>query len=177
MDAAAKLFYQQGIGNVGLKEIAKVADVAYMSLYNNFGSKDALVVATLKERIQEHRGWLDSALAKAKAPKAALLAVFEGLEARLIRNEARGCALINATIELADREHPAQVLARSYKEEVRERLEGLASAAKLRDPVGLSHQLMLLLDGGNVTALVRGDPSVARYAHAAAKALIEAASV
>lgn len=174
--AAYELYYQKGIQNVGLKEVAEAADVAYMSLYNNFKSKDELIVAALEHRIGRHRAWLEAIFKETKTAKATLLRILERQEEWLRVNETRGCTLINASVELANPSHAAHQLTHQYKEEVRQVFEKLAKEAKLKNPAALSHQLMLLMDGSNVTAVVRGDPSVARYAYQAAKILVEAAT-
>lgn len=176
VEAAYELYYRQGIQNVGLKEVARKAKVAYMSLYNHFASKDELVVAVLEHRLGRNRAWLDAIIASSPNPKAALLTILERQQTWIELNEVRGCTLINASIELANPQHPAHQLAYRYKEEVRGRLEELAQEAGLSDPATLSNQLMLLMDGSNVTAVIRSDPGVARYAFQAAKVLIESVS-
>jgi AcrR family transcriptional regulator len=47
---AGELFYRQGIRSVGVDEIIAAADVAKMSLYRSFASKDALIAAYLREQ-------------------------------------------------------------------------------------------------------------------------------
>jgi AcrR family transcriptional regulator len=54
--AAAELFYSQGIAATGIDAITERAGVARKSLYNNFASKDDLVLAYIRDRHQE---WLD----------------------------------------------------------------------------------------------------------------------
>jgi len=54
--AAAECFYNYGVNGTGIDAITAAAGVAKMSLYNNFASKDDLVLAYLQARHQE---WLD----------------------------------------------------------------------------------------------------------------------
>lgn len=56
LDAAATLFYNDGITATGINTVTAKADVAKMSLYNNFSSKGELVDAYIAARHQE---WLD----------------------------------------------------------------------------------------------------------------------
>ena len=56
MTAAADLFYAHGIAATGIDAITEQAGVARKSLYNNFASKDELVLAYLTERHQEWLG-------------------------------------------------------------------------------------------------------------------------
>ena len=47
--SARELFYRDGIRAVGVAEIADHSGVAKPNIYRNFASKEALVVAYLKE--------------------------------------------------------------------------------------------------------------------------------
>jgi AcrR family transcriptional regulator len=48
LEAADRLFYDEGICTVGVDRILKEADVARASLYTTYGSKDELVGAYLR---------------------------------------------------------------------------------------------------------------------------------
>src|ERR1700744_1609264 len=50
LTVAHDLFYREGIRSVGIDEIIATADVAKMSLYRSFASKDELVAEYLRER-------------------------------------------------------------------------------------------------------------------------------
>src|SRR5450755_3235946 len=54
--AAAECFYNHSVNGAGIDAITAAAGVAKMSLYNNFASKDDLVLAYLQAR---HEEWLD----------------------------------------------------------------------------------------------------------------------
>ena len=55
LDAAARLFYADGIAATGINAITAEAGVARMSLYNNFASKEELMLAYLEAGIRS--GW------------------------------------------------------------------------------------------------------------------------
>src|ERR1017187_10770216 len=72
--AAAECFYNHGVNGTGIDTITAAARVAKMSLYNNFASKDDLVLAYLQAR---HEEWLDlyhRRLGTATAPPAGFAA-------------------------------------------------------------------------------------------------------
>ena len=50
LSVAERLFYEHGFRGVGLKQIIQEANVATMTLYNHFESKDNLVAQVLKQR-------------------------------------------------------------------------------------------------------------------------------
>ena len=53
IDAARELFFARGINNVSIKEIAALAKVSQVSIYNYFGDKNALAKATLLSMIED----------------------------------------------------------------------------------------------------------------------------
>ncbi|HTE68799.1 MAG TPA: helix-turn-helix domain-containing protein, partial [Actinomycetes bacterium] len=62
LSTATTLFHQEGIGVVGVNRIISQADVAPMTLYRQFGSKDALVAATLEQWGTQWLHWLADAM-------------------------------------------------------------------------------------------------------------------
>ncbi|SEF70927.1 TetR/AcrR family transcriptional regulator [Paenibacillus sp. UNC499MF] len=50
LNTAETLFYEYGFHSIGLKRIIAEADVALMTFYNHFSSKEDLVVEVLKKR-------------------------------------------------------------------------------------------------------------------------------
>ena len=61
---AGELFYRQGIRSVGVDEIVACANVAKMSLYRSFSSKDELVAAYLRDRNERYWRWWDGVTAR-----------------------------------------------------------------------------------------------------------------
>lgn len=59
LTAAGHLFYEQGVNAVGVDTIAAQAGVTKKTLYDQFGSKAALVTAYLSERDRHYRTWIE----------------------------------------------------------------------------------------------------------------------
>ncbi len=53
-------FYEYGFSGVGIKQIINEANVANMTLYNHFASKEELVKEVLKKREERYWSYLDS---------------------------------------------------------------------------------------------------------------------
>ncbi|HKI55939.1 MAG TPA: helix-turn-helix domain-containing protein [Trueperaceae bacterium] len=174
LDAASRLFYARGAANVGINEIIDRAQVARMTLYHHFPSKDALLQAVLERRAAERMAWLRRADDRAEAADGRLLAVFDLLREWVESPDYRGCPLVNATIELGGKINPARPIARDYHQDVRAYLTELVRAAGAADPEALAWQLQLLLDGATVQALVSGTAEPAWHARQAAERLIAA---
>jgi AcrR family transcriptional regulator len=170
LETADRLFYGQGIRATGVDTIAAEIGISKRTLYNYFPSKDALIAAYLLRRSSP-------VPAPDLGPAGQILAFFDYLERRLASIEFRGCPFVNAVAELGEPTHPAHKIAFAFKEGRRIWFRERLSQLDAPDPDGLATQLMLLVDGATATALVRGDPTVARSAKQAAGTLLKAAGV
>jgi len=150
---ARELFYRRGIHAVGVDAIAEAAGTNKMTLYRHFGSKDLLVAECLRELTREFdAAWDESAAAHAGDPKGELLAWLLYVGNFKVNEADRGCAFVNAAIELPDKDHPARRVIREHKTAARERLVRLCRDAKLVDPERLADEVFLLCEGARVTA-------------------------
>jgi AcrR family transcriptional regulator len=175
LKAANELFYSKGIRNVGIDEIIAQAGVAKASLYKHFESKDLLVLEWVRQRHEAWRQSLDSAAAKAgSGPRERLLAVFDELQVDCCRKSYRGCAFVNAMIELADPSHPAHVASLEHKKALREYMRNLAAEAGVKDPDGTAAHLAMLYEGAVVTSQAEGNMDAARRAREIAETIIQA---
>ncbi|MGH7703427.1 MAG: TetR/AcrR family transcriptional regulator [Gemmatimonadales bacterium] len=178
LDSAADLFYKRGIRNVGIDEIIARAGVAKMSLYKHFPSKDALIVEWLRRRDQRWRHWFVTAVERSgSTPRRRILGVFDALAEWFGTRDFRGCAFINSAVELADPRHPGFQASLEHKELVYQYLRELTTAAGAPRPEALARQLVLLMDGAIVGALMQGSGAApARDAKRAAQAMLAGAS-
>ena len=170
--SASDLFYRNGITATGVDTIVEHAGVSKRTLYNNFGGKDELVAAYLRERDARWRASLEEITNRYENPKEQLLATFEAYGEWLVGDDYRGCAFINAASEIADPDHPARAVALSHKEGVKEHLASLAAEAGLRQPDILAEKLLLLLEGATVTASMRKSQEPLDTAQATAQSLV-----
>jgi AcrR family transcriptional regulator len=166
--AADKLFYTQGIRAVGVDTVAAEAGVSKRTLYNYYPSKDALIAAYLTARFKH--------ITPSDAPaRDQILGAFDRLERMFADGSFRGCPYVNAVTEIGDPKHAAASIAIQFKEQRRLWFRALLECLGVKDPEGLATQLQILSEGALAAALVRGDPSVARSARAAAEVLLDAA--
>src|SRR5579875_3755627 len=77
LDAASELFYAEGVHTVGIDRVIERAGVAKASLYNTFGSKDALVKAYLEGRHAVQAERITRYIERYADPRDRLLGVFE----------------------------------------------------------------------------------------------------
>lgn len=171
MKAAAELFYAHGIAATGIDAITERAGVARKSLYNNFASKDDLVLAYIQDRHQE---WLDLYELRAKKAKSSNERVMAVFDAYIDHANAayvhgfRGCGLLNAAAELPA-DAPGRVEVRKHKEQVESILHaGLAEGFAPDRADTLAEQLAFILEGAVARAGLEG--SATRLVHARAMA-------
>jgi AcrR family transcriptional regulator len=175
MEAAAKMFYINGIRATGIDAIIATADVAKASFYKYFPTKDDLVVEFLQRRDAQWREWLRGSVERLSPnPAGRPLAVFEALHERFSSDSFRGCAFINSIVEMANRSHAAHVAADVHKKQVTAYLTGLLKAAKISGYRRLAQEFMILIDGAIVTALREGRPDAAHAAKRIATLLLAA---
>ncbi|HGH3634682.1 TPA: TetR/AcrR family transcriptional regulator [Acinetobacter baumannii] len=177
LDAAATLFYNDGITATGINTVTAKADVAKMSLYNNFSSKGELVDAYIAARHQE---WLDlyqKRLEKTKTAKEAILAVFDAYQDHAefaYEKGFRGCGLLNAAAEF-----PANSSGRNAVRQHKEEVEAIVAEhlnRLLKDSQRVSYiasQLSFLLEGSMARAGLEGSSRQLQLARQMAEDILD----
>lgn len=156
---AIRLFAERGVSQVGINEIIREAKVARMSLYNNFASKEELVLEAYSALSQARRTAVEDAVADAPDPKAAILIMFDVAE-RLARAPTfRGCAFINLSAHVGAEGERLMTLVRDHKAYLRERFTEFAAEDGQPEPGLLGRQLLALWDGAVTAAFIEGDPA------------------
>ena len=99
LDAATKLFTEEGIRVIGIDRILREADVAKASLYSLLGSKDNLVIAYLERMDEEYRQRWEERAVKASTTDEKVLAFFDMAIETEPQREFRGSPFLNAATE------------------------------------------------------------------------------
>ena len=173
--AAGELFYREGIRAVGIEAIAEAAGTNKMTLYRHFASKDELVAEYLRERARlADAAWNRLAAAYPGDALAQLRAWIAKMAERLANADERGCALVNAAVELPEKSHPARRVIEEFKTAERSRLTQVCRATGLRDPDVLADELHLMLEGARVTAQSVGRDGLSERVMRMGEALIAA---
>ncbi len=174
LDAADRLFYEEGVHAVGIDRVLEQSGVAKGSLYYNFGSKDDLVRTYLRNRHAKWAARIDSELATAATPADKILAVFDTLGDLFGQPGFRGCAFVNAAAE-APAGSAEELAAQDFRLWLHELFATLLTEAGYREVGKLTVQLILLYDGANISAQMDHNPAVARAARDAAASLLNLA--
>ncbi|AWI61288.1 TetR/AcrR family transcriptional regulator [Sinorhizobium fredii] len=178
LNAAAELFYREGVGATGIDAITAHAGVAKMSLYNNFSSKADLVHAYMKRRLAEWRDAYRERLKQATTPQERILAIFDSyVDHAALAYEwgFRGCGLLNAAAELPVGD-PGRATVALQKEEVerlfKEHLLALQPAAGASIDETAQH-LSFLLEGAMSRAGLEGHDARLKTARKIAVSILE----
>jgi AcrR family transcriptional regulator len=174
LTVAQRMFCSRGFHAVSVDMILDEANVARMTLYKNFESKEELILAALRREDKEFRQWLTSVVeARSTRPADRISSLFDGLHERFAAEGYYGCAFIRASIEFPEATHPVHRLAREHKEMIRSYLRGLVAEAGAQNPLQVSEQLYLLFEGAISASQLHGGPWPAEFAKQAALRLLK----
>lgn len=154
LDAASLLFYERGIHAVGVDTIAEAAGVTKKTLYDRFGSKEALVVSYLQHRDARWRAHVAEHLSRVREPGVdRILAVFDAAIAWSDENSPKGCSAINARAEIGDGHdgHPVFPEVARQKAWLLDLFAELSREAGTADADLTARAMMLLYEGAIVT--------------------------
>ena len=171
--AANELFYDEGVHTVGIDRVIEHAGVAKASLYNTFGSKDALVRAYLETR---HDNMVQRIMGRRGPVRRTARAAAGGV--RGPGRDSRRARLPRLRVRPGQRGMPSRRLVEqatsTYRGWVRGLFTELAGQAGVPEPQVLARQLHLLYDGASQSARLDHDPAAALAARAAAAVLLGA---
>lgn len=173
LGATGELTYARGITATGVDAIAARAGVTKRTLYQHFGSKDALVAEALSSR--SARSWpaleANARRRSEETGEPVVLALFDVIENALRTSAKAGCAFINASLEINRANHPVREAALAHLRAREQLVHRLLAEAGVED-ADLAGQVALLVDGAYAVGGSRRDPSAASRAKAAAAGLL-----
>ncbi len=173
---ALDVFYQNGFNATGVDKIIAEAGVSKKTLYKHFRSKDELVQAVLRKRGGAFRERMRcEAQRLASTPKEKLMQVFDTLQGLIQQEGFSGCLFINASAEFRETQGATRILCADHKRMICEHIQALAEQGEAKNPVELSKQLGLLIEGATVVAHVSGDMDAVARAKAMAEVFVDLA--
>lgn len=174
LETAAKLFANRGFHQTGVDLILDEAGVAKRTFYNHFPSKDDLILAVLAQEGQSWFEWFEESVRRlSDEPANRLLAIFDVLEIWMAGEDQAGASFLKAIVEFPDPQHPVHQALRERDEDLRVIIRRLAKEAEANAPNDLADQLVLLVSGAMVEALLTRDTRPAQLAKQIAQELID----
>ncbi|AYM42300.1 TetR/AcrR family transcriptional regulator [[Mycobacterium] chelonae subsp. gwanakae] len=175
LEAAAQLTYLNGIDVTGVDAIAKQAGVTKRTLYQHFRSKDELVAAALQARdeptIAGLRAAIDHHISRGLRPVEALFAV---LTLTFAIPGFRGCAFLNAGLEMHADDHLVRPVTRSHTDARRNLIADLVHAEGIDDE-RVTDAVTLLVEGTLAAGAARRDTDLVGRAAQSAEHILSLA--
>ncbi len=172
---ALEIFYRDGFHATGMDLLAAETGISKTTMFKHFRSKEELILAVLRLRDENFRGWLFRRMRDAGPPRAQLLAMFDALGEWFDETGFRSCMFIKASSEYPDPGHPIHAQAAEHKRLLFLETKRIAAEAGAADPAALARQLLLLKEGAIVTAHLGHEADPAGDARAAAETLLATA--
>jgi len=177
LTCARELFESEGFHATGVDRILERAGVAKMTLYNNFGSKDQLIVEVLNQSSLIMMDRIKSyALEASSDSYEQILAVFKALGKWYQDPEFCGCMFQAAVAEFPDHDSEPAQAALNHHKRMTAIFEEMCHRAELKDPEQLSRRLALLASGASCVARQARSRTPADDAYQIAEILLERAS-
>ncbi len=174
VETAERLFYADGVRSVGIDRIIAESQVAKMTLYNHFASKDDLILSVLQYREEKFDSMIQRSMNRhLKKGMDRLEAFFAALKDWFKSPGFRGCAFINATAELADADHAGSQFSAQHKQRFRQLLTEIVTDAGGAKAESVAPAIYLLVEGAIVTAVMQQSSEPADVARDAALALVK----
>jgi len=153
IQAAYELFSRDGTRAVGIEAVIARANIAKMTLYRNFPSKDGLILAFLDRREQLWtQDWLLAETSRmADTPQGRLLAIFDLFGDWFRSPDFEGCAFIRVLLEITDPASDVRQASVRSLANIRVYLADLAAAAGIADPDSFARQWHILLKGAIIS--------------------------
>lgn len=174
---ASALFYRHGLTNVGINRIIDEANIARMTLYNNFEGKIELVLEYLRMASRKRIDMILTAFEECGTPEEKVRAFFGIAEGLAMEPDFRGCCFINAAAQVSDPEGAVHRIAKAHKACIRSLiLNDILKAVETQEAPDLAEQILALWDGAIVEAYIQRTSEPVRASLRAALTLLRAAT-
>lgn len=170
LHAAERLFYEYGFRGVGLKQIISEANVANMTLYNHFTSKEHLVEEVLKQREERYWSYLDKFVQVGNDTP--FLNAVEAHGKWLEEESYKGDMFLRAIEDYAGGDNEIERIARSHKAKLLRYFQGLAKRIDEENYHNLAYYITLLIEGSTSMTTLIGPQEATAYAKDIAKKIV-----
>ncbi|PKO54398.1 MAG: TetR family transcriptional regulator [Betaproteobacteria bacterium HGW-Betaproteobacteria-2] len=176
LSVASDLFSTQGINATSVDTIVAKADIAKVTLYKYFKSKEQLILEYLRE--YDERLWAKLSEITAHQDDAAskLSALVNGMLDWIGDPKFKGFAFINASVEFPQSDNPVHQSSLEFAQTFRRTLAELAREAGLKNADALALQLALVVEGAAITERTQRGTGAVDNAKALVNTLIDTAS-
>ncbi|AZO55464.1 MULTISPECIES: TetR/AcrR family transcriptional regulator [unclassified Mesorhizobium] len=175
VETAYALFKRAGFHATGIDRIIAEADVAKMTMYRHFPSKDELIVEVLDYRARRFDDQLDQLAQEDITPEQKIAKIFDWHGRWFRRPDFHGCLFAHALAEFGDPRHPVFKAVARQKDGLRRRMQSILAPVMPRGRAeSAAAILLMLIEGATLMAQMgQGEASI-RDARKAALDIIAA---
>ncbi|WP_347860932.1 TetR/AcrR family transcriptional regulator [Salimicrobium sp. PL1-032A] len=169
LNVAEQLFYNYGFHGVGLKQIVKEANVATMTLYNHFSSKNKLVEEAIKNREERYWAYICSSSEDYSDETFVRIAQLHGAFLREVSPQ--GCMFLRAIEVYQDTDEHIANIAKNHKSSVLDYFEELAVRHGIKDHKHFAYEFLLIIEGATSMTQITDPTQATDHAVAMTKVL------
>ncbi|MER8430654.1 TetR/AcrR family transcriptional regulator [Mesorhizobium caraganae] len=175
VETAYSLFKRAGFHATGIDRIIAEADVAKMTMYRHFPSKDELIVEVLDYRARRFERQLDQLAQEVATPERKIAKIFDWHERWFSSADFHGCLFAHALAEFGDPTHPVFQAVARQKNGLKRRMQAILEAVMpSKRAEGAAAALLMLIEGATLMAQM-GEADAIDSARKAADAVIASA--
>lgn len=162
VETAYTLFKRVGYHATGIDRIIAESNVAKMTMYRHFPSKDGLIVEVLRYRARLFDAQLDRLAEKLATPALKIGTIIDWYERWFKRPDFHGCLFAHALAEFGDPGHPVFAAVAEQKNGFKRRLRRILEETMPSDRAeSASAALFMLLEGATLLAQMgQGDEAI-----------------
>ena len=158
IEAASRLFYNEGYNQTGINQIVAEANVAKASMYQHFRSKEDIAVAYLHGRHIMWMGQLQSFVAKNADGKEKLIGSFDYLMDWLEDVGYRGCGFQNIICDIPLDHQKIKDQVQLHKSELRQWIHTQVkedNSLSVKDAEALGDEILVLQEGAIILSQIQ----------------------
>lgn len=153
VQTAYRLFKRDGFHATGLDKIIAEADVAKMTVYRHFPTKDGLIVEVLDWRAERFKRQLDNLSEAPLTPNEKIASIFDWHEHWFDSPEFHGCLFQHAIAEFGDPANAVFEAAARQKHDLQQRIRDILVQSLPADRLDhVATTLCMLIEGATVLA-------------------------
>lgn len=151
-DTATALFAQHGFHAIGIDRIISESNVAKMTLYKYFPSKEHLIESILIRRDEQLRSSIIQTMDEATTPLEKIKSIFLWYEKWFEQPNFYGCMFIKASEEFSQDTPKIRKISQDHKQWLTDVVQDLLISMGVKSPASLANFIMVTLDGLTVNA-------------------------
>lgn len=151
-ETATALFAQHGFHAIGIDRIISESNVAKMTLYKYFPSKEHLIESILIRRDEQLRISILQSVDLASGALQKIKSIFVWYEKWFEQPNFYGCMFIKATEEFSSDMPKIRQISQGHKQWLTDLVTDLLTELAVKSPASMANFIMVTLDGATVNA-------------------------